>query len=281
MATEATGAMQNPFPSLRLRHTPGGRPVWEIPDEEPGTLAEIFAAEDSGRQNLVLYALRDANAFRRSAEAIGKPVDPYEVILAVMACINEHLFWPAHFDEHRRWLRSRRPQLRRFAKHIRTMAAALERSSKSIDDIGWWLRPPEGPDFAVVLSDLRRFADGIDRRLDSGAFKDREGRPRMLAFGRLIRDLASVFERAVGRSATMTRDHYRPEGYGGRFWNFVEIVRPVAAAIIEQSQAGVLAEPATGPARGKYIEETIGRARSEKGRAGSKTTTEETRAELR
>jgi hypothetical protein len=277
MATEGAGAPQSPFPSLRLRRSPGGWPVWEIPDEEPGTLAEIFAAEDSRRQNLVLYALRDANAFRRSAEVIGKPVDPYELILAVMACISEHLFWPAHFDEHRRWLGEHRPQLRRFAKRLRAAAAAHEKSSEPI--WWWWLRLPDGRDLGGIVADLRRLADDIDRRLDDGALKDREGRPRMLAFRRLIRDLASVFERAAGHRAAVTRDHYRPEGYSGRFWGFVEIVRPVAAAIIEQSGAGVLAEPATDLARGKYIEETIRPGRPKEDRAKSKTATEKTHSE--
>src|SRR6202040_1629587 len=90
--------------------------------------------------------------------------------------------------------------------------------------------------------------------LPPGAFKDEGGRRKMRAFEYLIRRLARAFETATGRRATLTRDHYGSSAYSGRFWNFVEIIRPVAAAIIETSEAGSLAQPETEVARGKFIE---------------------------
>jgi hypothetical protein len=54
--------------------------VWTLPDEEPGALEEIFAAEDGRRQNLVLYEIRKVDGFCECWEAIGTPGDPYDLI---------------------------------------------------------------------------------------------------------------------------------------------------------------------------------------------------------
>jgi hypothetical protein len=108
---------------------PGRHHVWKLPEEEPGTLTEIFASEDSRRQNLILLELQRVNAFRRCAEAIGVAVDPYDLILAVMSCINWHLnplYRPA---DHRR-------KLKTFASRARIAATALSKLSSSIDQAG-------------------------------------------------------------------------------------------------------------------------------------------------
>jgi hypothetical protein len=121
-----------------------------------------------------------------------------------------------------------------------------------------------------MITHLRNIAASLDHLLTRGAFKDMGGRPRMRAFGALIRGLARVFEDATGRRATITRDHFRSGGYSGRFWNFVEIIRPIATTIIETSGAGSLGQPKTEVARGKFIEEVLKKVRTEKTRGDSR-----------
>ena len=270
MATKprgAKGATQTSIAiSARLRK--GGRHVWKLPDEKPGTLAEIFASEDSRRQNLVLHELKRANAFRRCAEPIGVAVDPYDLILAVMGCINWHLnplYRPA---DHRR-------ELKTFARRVRVAATALNELSSVLDQqgrLGWSARlelsglpDPTNPQ---IVKDLFNLATGIEGTLARGAFKDRGGRSKMRAFEHLILRLARIFEDATGRRAAITRDHYRDAGYSGRFWEFVEIVRPVAASIIETSGEGSLEQPISELGRGKYVEEALRLLRTEKSGKG-------------
>jgi hypothetical protein len=230
--------------------------VWEIPDEEPGTLVELFAAEDSRGQNLVLYAVRDADAFRRSTEAINATVDPNELILAVQTCISLHLNPIGRLADQRR-------RLRCTAERARTAAAPQEflTSLGEIERQAWlWRLTDLGlsyPDDPHIMADLRNMAAGLDDMCARGALLDRGGRSKYLAFGRLISDLARIFETATGRAAAITRNHYRSGGYSGRFWNLVEVIRPIAAAIIEVSGAGSLAFPANEPARGRYIESLL------------------------
>jgi len=207
MATETTEPAQASFPSLGLRLGPGGVSVWEIPDEEPGTLADIFDAEDSRRQNLVLYALRDARAFRRCAAAIGAAVDPYELILAVMSCINAHLRPPDRLADYRR-------RMRITAKSAHAAAEALQELSSSMDEIeraAWLWRLK---DLGISTRQTHTSSPiSATWRLASiacllgGALKDRGGRSKMAAFERLLQDLARIFERATGRPPTITRNH--------------------------------------------------------------------------
>jgi hypothetical protein len=86
----------------------------------------------------------------------------------------------------------------------------------------------------------------------------------MLAFRHLIGHLARIFEDTTHKRATITRDHYRTSGYGGRFWNFAEIVRPIVVAIIEASGTVPLGQPATDFSRGKFIEVVLKKIRTEK-----------------
>jgi hypothetical protein len=243
---------QNGSPAIRL---PQGPHVWNLPDEAPGTLGEIFDAEDSRAQSLILYQIRKVDGFRRCWQAIGATGDPYELIGAVMICIDTHLHPRIRGADHRR-------RMRLIAERAHTAATPQEFSSTldqtereawlwRVKDLG--LTYPTDP---RIAADLRNLAAGLDRMLTS-ALLDRGGRPKMAAFERLIKELAHIFQRATGRRAALTRNHHRAEGYSGRFWNFVEIVRPITAAIIETSGAGLLAQPTTAYARGKYIEEVL------------------------
>jgi hypothetical protein len=261
MATEAAGATQNPFPSLRLCLGPDGSRIWEIPDEAPGTLAEISAAEDSRCQNFVFYALRDATAFRRSAEAIGAALDPYELILAVQTCVVLHLNRLGRLADQRR-------RMRLTADRARTAAAPQEFLS-SLDEIerqAWlWRLTDLGlsyPDDPRIMADLRNMAAGLDGMLARGAFMDRGGRPKMAAFERLVRDLARVFKDAAGRPAGLS-DYRRddPPRYAGQFWHLIEIIRPIVAEIISKSGEPPLAQPAGELARGRFIERVLTAAR--------------------
>jgi hypothetical protein len=262
MANE--GRKPQPYP----RNLPAESYVWRLPNEAPGTLAEIFAAEDSRRANLLLYELQKANAFRRCSEAIGVAVDPYELILAMMNCIGCHLNpldRPADY----------RSRMRILARCARAAAAALDELSSSLNRtrLGWSVRfklsglpDPTNPE---IIKDLYSLAAGLESMLAGGAFKDRGGAPKMWAFEVLIRALARIFENVTGRRAAITRDEYRGPGYGGKFWDLVEIVRPVVAAIIETSGAGPFRQPLTEGARGKFIEQALKRFRTEKTRAAS------------
>jgi hypothetical protein len=62
--------------------------VWCLPDEKPGTLKEIFDAEDSRRPTLALVEIDKLDGFRACSEAAGAPVDPNDLILAVMGCMS-------------------------------------------------------------------------------------------------------------------------------------------------------------------------------------------------
>jgi hypothetical protein len=244
--------------------------VWNIPDEAAGTLQEIFFAQDGRRQNLVLYEIRKVDGFRRCWEAIGSPGDSYHLILAVIICIAFHLR-PEYRVAHQR------RELRMAAQNYEKAAMALEELARSTDRAGRvgfltglsvaGLSDPTDP---RMIAHLRNVAASLDRLLTRAAFKDVGGRPRMRAFEGLIRELALVFEDAKSKRATITRDHYRSGGYSGRFWNFVEIVRPIAAAIIEASGAGSLAQPATEVNRGKFIEEVLSKVQNEKTRIASR-----------
>jgi hypothetical protein len=120
-----------------------------------------------------------------------------------------------------------------------------------------------------VIRDLANLAAGLDSMLARGAFLDRGSRPKMAAFGRLIQDLARIFERTTGQRAGLSYYQYAdPPRYEGRFWDLVEIVRPVAAAIIAKSGCPHLAEPKRDFARGKFIERALAEAHIDKTPAG-------------
>ncbi len=225
-----------------------------------------YSQRSSGPGLLVYYALRDTNAFRRSAEAVGAAVDPHELILAVDTCIGLHLNPIGRLADQRR-------RMRLTADRART-ATAPQEFLASLDEIerqAWlWRLTDLGlsyPDDLRIMADLRNMAAGLDGMLARGALLDVGGRSKYLAFGRLISDLARIFETATRRPAAVTRDHHRPGGYSGRYWDFVEIIRPAPAAIVEASGAGSLVFPANEPARGRYIENLLAAARVQKARA--------------
>jgi hypothetical protein len=243
--------------------------VWTLPHEEPGTLEEIFAAEDGRRQNLVLYEIRKVDGFRKCWEAIGTPGDPYDLILAVMFCINVHLRALPRLADFRCGLRI-------VARRADEAAKALEELGTAVDKVGreaWSYRLEAAglPDVTDprTIADLRHIAAHLDGVSARRAFRDTGGRLKMAAFEELVRGLARIFEHATGRRATITRDHHRSGGYSGRFWDFVEIVRPIMTVIIETSGAGSLAQPASEVARGKFIEEVLKKVRTEKTRVAS------------
>jgi hypothetical protein len=172
-------------------------------------------------------------------------------------CISWHLAPLDRLADHRR-------KLRLSAKHAEAAAAALEAFSSVIARDGWMLRLKNAalpdPSDPRIIEELRNTAAGLRRMLERGAFEDQGGRPNMMAFKRLIQSLARIFEDATGRPAAVTYDHYRP-GYKGRFWNLVEIVRPIAAELIATSGRPI-AQPKTHLARGKFIERTLAGARA-------------------
>ena len=218
--------------------------VWHLAGELPGTLEEIFAAEDSRRQNLALVEIRKVDGFRRCSEVAGAPVDPYELILAVMACISFHLRPLGRGSRHRRELRRLSHAAEKAANALEELATAISPSSQAWE---WRLREARlsDPTDPRLVSHLRDLAVGLDDLLARGGFEDKGGRSKMMAFEQLVRNLARIFERSTGQRATLTHDHYRVGGYRGRFWNFVEIIRPIVAAIIQTSGAGSLAQPTT------------------------------------
>lgn len=245
--------------------------VWELPDEKPGTLEEIFGAEDGRRGHLIFSEISKRDGFRMCWQAIRKSGDPDDLVLAVMACINVHLHPQERHASIRRGLQIAACRAEEAAKALEALATVLSRDARE----RWvWhysvagLPDPTDPRLAASLGDMVTvfFKD----LLTSGAFKDQGGRSKMAAFRVLVRRLARVFEQATGSRATVTRNHHKPEGYGGRFLDLVEIVRPIAAAIIETSKAGSLAHPATKAARGKFIEEVLKKRRTEKTRSVSK-----------
>jgi hypothetical protein len=228
-----------------------GTYVWELPDEQPGTLREIFAAEDGRQQGLVLDEIRTVDGFRRCGEAVSAALNPYDLILAVMTCIDQHLNPLERAADHRHEMRIVARGAEAAAKALEVLSSAI----RPISRLGWSWRSKQAdlpdPTDPRIIEDLRNMAAGLDGMLARGAFKQADGRPRMVAFERLIRDLARTYERATGRRARVTRG---PGGYSGRFWNLVEILRPIAASIIERSGEGSLAQPTTELARGKFIE---------------------------
>jgi hypothetical protein len=248
---------RNGGPAKRL---PQRAYVWNLPDEAPGTLSEIFDAKDSRAQNLILYQIRKVDGFRRCWQAIGAMGDPYELIGAVMICISAHLQPRIRTSDQRR-------RMRLIAERAHTAATPQEFSSTLdlIEREAWLWRVKDlgltYPTDPRIVADLRNLAAGLDSMLARRALLDRGGRSKMAAFELLIQHLVHIFQRASGRRAALTRDHHRAEGYSGRFWNFVEIVRPIAAEIIETSGAGLLAQPTTPYARGKYIEEVLKKGR--------------------
>jgi hypothetical protein len=242
--------------------------VWALPGEKPGTLEDIFAADDRRRQNLVLYEIRKVDGFRKCWEAIGAPGNPNDLIMAVMTCIIVHLRPLPRLADFRRGLLT-------VARRADETAKALEDLAKAVDEggrVGWSyrLKAADFPDVTDprVVADLRNIAISLYGVAARRAFRDQEGRSKMRAFEQLIRHLAGVFEHAKGRRPTITRDRHKPEGYGGRFWHFVEVVRPIATAIIETSGTGPLAQPATESARGKFIEDVLRKMRTEKSPSG-------------
>jgi hypothetical protein len=243
------------------------RYIWRLPKEEPGTLEEIFSAGDGRRNNLVLYEIRKVDGFRKCWEAIGRPGDPYHLIFAVMICIATHLSPEYRIADHRRELRAAAQIFKKTAIALEELATATNRVGRSGFLIGLSNSGICDPTDPQLIGHLRRISASLDRLSTRELFKDTGGRPGKKAFARLVRELARVFEDATGKRATITRDHYRASGYSGRFWDLVEIVRPIAATIIEVSGAGSLAQPETDVARGKFIEEILKRVRTEKTRA--------------
>ena len=237
--------------------------VWHLPGERPGTLEEIFAAEDSRRQNLALVEIRKVDGFRKCSEVAGAPVDPYDLILAVMVCISFHLHPLDRRSHHRRELRLLSQAAEKAAKALEELATAISQSGRQ----AWEWRLCEAgfsdPTDPRLISHLRDLSAGLDYSLAQG-FKDRGGRSRMMAFEQLVRNLARIFERTTGQPATLTRDHFRVVGYSGRFWDFVEIIRPITAAIIETSGTGPLEQPASEIAHGRFIEKVLEKVRTEK-----------------
>ena len=191
--------------------------VWELPDEKPGTLKEIFAAEDSRRQNLVLYEIRKVDGFRKCWEAIGAAGDPYHLILAVVICVAFHLRPEYRVADHRR-------ELRMAARHYEKAAMALEELARSTDRVGRvefltglrvaGLSDPTDP---RMIAHLRNIAASLDRLLTRGVFKDTGGRPRMRAFAGLIWELAQVFENATANRGNDYGTSIVPAAIAGDF----------------------------------------------------------------
>jgi hypothetical protein len=229
--------------------------VWRLPDEAPGTLAEIFDAEDSRRQNLVLFEIRKVDGFRKCWETIGKPGDPYDLIFVVMCCIIWHLNPLKRLADYRR-------ELRDVARHAGDAAAALEKLSSAMEwggRRGWlWRLEHAGlpdPTDPRTIENLRKMATGLEAMIANGGFRDQGGRPKLLAFQYLIKGLARVFETATGRRPTVTWSEYRGE-YSGKFLDFVEIVRPIVSDIVKTS-GRPLAQPNNNVALGKFIQDQL------------------------
>jgi hypothetical protein len=221
----------------------------DLPDEQPGALREIWAADDSRESDLILSEIYKVDGVRRCEEAVGVAVDPCALVDAVSSCISGHLYLLLPEE-----LADRRRVIRVIAQRAEAAAKALEDLSLPMDqrNRAAWLERLKGlglsdPTDPRVIKELRNVATQLGNMLPRGA----DGRPRMEAFELLIRDLARTYERATGRQARVTRG---PGGYSGKFWDLVEVLRPIAASIIETSGEGVLAQPTTELARGKFIE---------------------------
>jgi hypothetical protein len=253
--------------------------IWSLQNEAPGTLIEIFAAEDSRRQNLVLEALKEANAFQKCSDIIGafdshEPAPAAKAHTAEALVANRRLFFtydlisavgsgiachlgpkprPSSFGHNNR----------RTAKFAREAATALENLSASFKELGGpgWGAPelwgfPDPTDERTIKS-LRNLADGLDGIFDRGTYKediftDTGGRPKKIAFQRLIAELAGAFERATGKRATIWKNHQKASGYDSAFLKFVEVVLPVVRSIIQKSGVDPLDEPISSN-RGEFI----------------------------
>jgi hypothetical protein len=251
------------------RMIPGAKPpnrlqVWNLPNETPGTLVEIFAAQDSRRSNLILYELQKVDAFRKCSNAIGAPIDPYDLIMSVGNGIACHLgpgLTTSRFKRHNR----------QTAKYARDAAIALENLSASFKDFGalGWIAPklwsfPDPTDDRTIQS-LFNLANGLDQffeRNKQGMFKDEGGRPKKTAFQRLIAELAGTYERATGKRATAWKG--ASGVWGGNFLKFVEVVLPVVRAIVKVSGVARLDEPISRRARGEFIEDLLKERRKRK-----------------
>ena len=238
--------------------------VWELPDEAPGTLQEIFSAEDSRRQNLILCEFRKVDGFRRCWEAIGISGNPYVLIDAAMSCISAHLYPLARISNHRR-------NLRHIARSAQSAATALQQLSLALEGTqragwSWRLKNADLPDPTDprTIEDLQKMAAGLENMLAGDGFRETGGRPANLAFKRLIIRLADVFEQTTGHPAAVTRHHYPQEGYSGRFWELVEVAMPIIEKIIETSGTGGLAKPNSSEARGRSIEKVLQEMRRKK-----------------
>jgi hypothetical protein len=229
--------------------------VWELPDEVPGTLEEIFAAEDSRCSNLIIYEFRSVDGFRKCWEAIGVPGDPYDLIGAVRRCIGWHLKPIIRQIDYQNSLRDR-------VRYTKVATTALEKLSLSINNssrIGLLsINNARNSDSTVshTIEYLKTMTITLDSIL-AKSLKNKGGRPKKVAFRQLILGLAGAFEGATGNRPTITRNHHVEGGYGGKFWNLVEVVLPIVNKIIQTSRASSLDKPASDGARGKYIEELL------------------------
>jgi len=166
-----------------------------------------------------------------------------------------------------------RRELTRLSQRAQAAAAALDRLRDAITSVA--------ADHRDLLFDELRLGDTTDsdwvlatiapapelvqqwRRLASGAqrlgnsLKDRGGPQPFLGFKLLVLGLADAFGRATNRPAAITWDAHR-ERYRGRFWDLVELVRPIAGAIATR-RGTPLPQPATDQARGKFIERVLQR----------------------
>jgi hypothetical protein len=184
---------------------------------------------------------------------------------ALHACLRAHIFAAYRW----RWSDARKAFLRA-AQHAATMIQAQRKLEAEL------LRGPlnylvpmlihDHPDGQHLLqmpltpiSELETKRDMARRWAERCKQLEKRGREKFYAFGGLVKGLRRAFESATRGAATLThREDRRDEDeWGGRFWELVEAVLPVAQHVAVTVAGAAFDAPATPGARGKYLQRLL------------------------
>jgi hypothetical protein len=139
------------------------------------TLEEIFAAEDSRRQSLVLYEIAKVDGFRRCWKAIEAPGDPYHLIFAVMICVAVHLRSQYRVADHRRELRVAAQNCEKAAMALEELARSTDRAGRVGFLAGLSVAGLSDPTDPRMIAHLRSTAASLDRLWARGLWSGRDG----------------------------------------------------------------------------------------------------------
>jgi hypothetical protein len=166
-------------------------------------IAESFRERGWQAANLVRAEIVRVNGFARCWNAIGAQGDHWDLVNAIGGLVD-------------RQLRGRPPRPGAFKRDLLLQAKNARAAATAIQ--AFLPAAGCGPQRWVTLhSQIERLNSAADWWERTAATLTDPGGPRgMGPFKGLILDLATMFERATGKPATLTYDQYLP-GYKGRF----------------------------------------------------------------